>query len=601
MGHFGTRAIRTRLVRVRVPGAAAQLLRAGRAAARAPRGGRQSVLRAGARRAGSTRWWCSRRWRRSSRRRRSSRARSRSRGRRVQLGYLPRVTIVHTSGKTEGQIYIPEVNWLLMVACVALVLGFRASSDLAAAYGIAVTGTMAITSVLFYSVARERWGWSRAARRQRWWRCSWSSTCRSSPPARPRSRTAAGSRSLVAVGVFTVMTTWKRGRDAAGRAHRRRHAAAGACSSPTSSRPSRTACPGTAVFLTSTRRGTPNVLLHHFKHNKVLHQQVVSCRSRPTPCPRCRTTDKVRIKGFGQGFWGVTAHYGFMQTPDVLRRPARAAGRRASSINEADTSFYLGRETLLSVKGKGMAEWRKVPVSLPVAQRALGDRLLLASRPTASSRSARRSSSSFGGAEWVISHVVLVEPEIAWNTGNVGRSCLAAGAQLHLVEPLGFSLGDKKNRCAGSDYWPRVNPRVWPSWAALERELPSIGEPFFFTARSERRFKRSSTPGRRLLVFGRKAWGCRRSCSAATPSARWPSPCATRSYAPSISPRRSRSGSTKRAASGTISRPAAPVRPRRRRKCHGGTADVAGEPKPLEEQDCRPADVDLTRSPSRRA
>ncbi len=104
-------------------------------------------------------------------------------------------------------------------------------------------------------------------------------------------------------------------------------------------------------------------------------------------------------------------------------------------------------------------------------------------------------------------HVVLVEPEIAWNTGNVGRTCLAAGAQLHLVEPLGFSLGDKEVRRAGLDYWPRVNPRVWPSWAALERELPTFGEPFFFTARSEKRFQELEYPRPAVLVFGRESVG----------------------------------------------------------------------------------------------
>ncbi len=112
----------------------------------------------------------------------------------VQLGYLPRVTIVHTSGETEGQIYIPEVNWLLMVACVALVLGFRESSALAAAYGIAVTGTMAITSMLFYFVAARSLEVGPPARRRAAGAVPAASTCRSSSPARPRSRTAAGSR-----------------------------------------------------------------------------------------------------------------------------------------------------------------------------------------------------------------------------------------------------------------------------------------------------------------------------------------------------------------------------------------------------------------------
>jgi tRNA (cytidine/uridine-2'-O-)-methyltransferase len=104
-------------------------------------------------------------------------------------------------------------------------------------------------------------------------------------------------------------------------------------------------------------------------------------------------------------------------------------------------------------------------------------------------------------------HVVLVEPEIHWNTGNAGRTCLAVGAQLHLVEPLGFSLAEKEVRRAGLDYWPRVNPRVWPSWSAFERELPALGEPFFFTARAERRFQDVRYPRPTVLVFGRESVG----------------------------------------------------------------------------------------------
>jgi tRNA (cytidine/uridine-2'-O-)-methyltransferase len=103
--------------------------------------------------------------------------------------------------------------------------------------------------------------------------------------------------------------------------------------------------------------------------------------------------------------------------------------------------------------------------------------------------------------------VVLVEPEIHWNTGNAGRTCLAAGAQLHLVEPLGFSLDEREVRRAGLDYWPRVDPRVWPSWAAFEERLPDLGEPFFFSAEGERDYWRAAFPERTVLVFGKESVG----------------------------------------------------------------------------------------------
>jgi tRNA (cytidine/uridine-2'-O-)-methyltransferase len=104
-------------------------------------------------------------------------------------------------------------------------------------------------------------------------------------------------------------------------------------------------------------------------------------------------------------------------------------------------------------------------------------------------------------------HVVLVAPEIHWNTGNAGRSCLAAGAQLHLVEPLGFSLEDKQVRRAGLDYWPRVQPRLWPSWSALEGELDGLGEPFFFSSEGERDLWQVRYPPRTVLVFGGESSG----------------------------------------------------------------------------------------------
>jgi tRNA (cytidine/uridine-2'-O-)-methyltransferase len=104
-------------------------------------------------------------------------------------------------------------------------------------------------------------------------------------------------------------------------------------------------------------------------------------------------------------------------------------------------------------------------------------------------------------------HVVLVEPEIHFNTGNIGRTCLGAGAQLHLVEPLGFSLDDRQVRRSGLDYWPRVAPKVWPNWEAVEGQLPELGEPFFFSAEGRRDYWDATFPRRSVLVFGRESVG----------------------------------------------------------------------------------------------
>jgi len=244
-----------------------------------------------------------------------------------------------------------------MVACVALVLGFRESSALADAYGIAVTGTMAITSMLFYFVAIDLWKWGRVRATALLVLfltidLAFFGAC--------ATKIAHGGwfPLAVAAGVFTVMLTWKRGRTLLAERIAADSLPMGIfLADIEATRPHRV--PGVAVFLSSTRRGTPNVLLHHFKHNKILHKEVVILSITTDAVPEVPDADKVHVKSFGQGFWAVTAHYGFKESPavmDVLRR-CKAHGL---SINEADTSFYLGRETLRSVPGRGMAEWRKV-------------------------------------------------------------------------------------------------------------------------------------------------------------------------------------------------------------------------------------------------
>ena len=190
----------------------------------------------------------------------------------VQLGYCPRVTIVHTSAKESGQIYIPQVNALLCIGCIALVLGIRSSTNLAAAYGVAVTGTMIITTLLFHTVTRDRWHWPLLAARCCSTCCSsWSTSAFFG--ANLVKVPHGGWFPLVVAGViFLLMTTWKRGRQRLS-AIVRENTLPFDLFLPDIARRKPPRVPGTAVFLTSEPSGAPPVLLHHLKHNKVLHER----------------------------------------------------------------------------------------------------------------------------------------------------------------------------------------------------------------------------------------------------------------------------------------------------------------------------------------
>jgi KUP system potassium uptake protein len=274
----------------------------------------------------------------------------------VQLGYWPRVRIVHTSGRAAGQIYIPEINWILMVACVALVVGFKKSDNLASAYGIAVTGTMTITSLLYYAVARMRFGWS-YARAATVLALFLSFDLAFLIANLNKIESGGWVPIVVAVVVFTVMTTWRRGRlELAKKMTADMMPIDLFMQDLAITQPYRV--PGTAVFMTSASGGIPPVLLHHFKHNKVLHQQVVLLSVVTEDQPVVSGSERLEVEELGQGFFRVIAHYGFMQHPNIMKT-LRRAQREGLRCDPDTTSFYLGRETLLVSGRAKMARWRK--------------------------------------------------------------------------------------------------------------------------------------------------------------------------------------------------------------------------------------------------
>jgi KUP system potassium uptake protein len=274
----------------------------------------------------------------------------------VQLGFAPRVHIAHTSALEIGQIYVPGINWGLMVACIGLVLGFRSSSNLAAAYGLAVTTTMVVTTILFFFVLRQRWGWPIVTAVSLTLAfllidgAFWTANL-------PKVPHGGWLPLVIGVAVFTLLTTWKQGR--------RILADRIVASTPPWDKfyrqiqalpPIRV--PGTAVYMYSRPEHTPPALVHNLRHNGVLHDRIILLSVLTKRVPHVRPEDRVQIQRLGQGFYQIILTYGFMETVNV---PEALASIREEGfqLRLSEITYFLGRETVFASERPGMALWRE--------------------------------------------------------------------------------------------------------------------------------------------------------------------------------------------------------------------------------------------------
>ncbi|MDF2780727.1 MAG: kup1 [Geminicoccaceae bacterium] len=274
----------------------------------------------------------------------------------VQLGYLPRLNLRHTSARAMGQIYIPRVNWMLLVGVVLLVLGFQSSTNLAAAYGIAVSATMAITAVLAGIVARGRWRWPLAlivlvfggflvldltflaANALKIFAGGWFPI-------------------LLAAALVVLMSTWRRGREVM---FERLYRAAPSLRSFLTTLAQRPLArvSGTAVFLTANPDIVPRALLHNLKHNKILHERVVVLKVVTEEIPRVASTERVAVEHLGGNFHQVLVRYGFMEQPNVAAE-ILSCQLGPPELSLTDASFFLSRETFLPSARPDLAPWRE--------------------------------------------------------------------------------------------------------------------------------------------------------------------------------------------------------------------------------------------------
>jgi len=273
----------------------------------------------------------------------------------MQLGYSPRFDIHHTSAQEKGQVYIPEVNWLLMLVTVGLVLWFRTSTNLAGAYGMAVTTTMVITTMLAYVVARERWGWST------WWAGLVTGAFLLTDLAFFGANVIKIEHGgwfplLLAAAVYGVMTTWHTGRRVVTRRLAETEVPLSAFFDTVELKPPHRIS-GTGIFMTARPEGAPPILVHHLTHNKVLHEQVVLLTVSIGDVPTVDSDRSIEIEPLENGFTRVVARFGYMEQPDVPAALERAR-ERGLRIDPADTTYYLAHLTLFVNSRLGMGAWR---------------------------------------------------------------------------------------------------------------------------------------------------------------------------------------------------------------------------------------------------
>ncbi len=273
-----------------------------------------------------------------------------------QLGFFPRVNIVHTSSGAIGQIYIPSVNWILMLCTIGLVLGFRRSTNLAAAYGIAVTLTMLITTLLALVVEIRVWRWNLFAAGAL--TAIFLFVDLSFLSANVVKILQGGwFPLLVGACVFGLMVTWRRGREILRERLSQSMLPIAAFVADANRRPP-TRVAGTAVFLNGDPDGTPMALLHNLKHNRVLHETNVFLTVETDEIPHVAEADRLRVELLAPGFWRARVLYGFMEDPDV---PAALAGAKAQglALDPRMATYFLSRNTLLATPHPGMARWRE--------------------------------------------------------------------------------------------------------------------------------------------------------------------------------------------------------------------------------------------------
>ncbi len=274
----------------------------------------------------------------------------------VQLGYSPRVQIEHTSSREIGQIYVPSVNWGLMLLTCAFVLGFRRSTNIAGAYGVALSTLMTLTTVMFYVMSREVWGWSIVR------------AVLASGVFLVIDLTFLAANALkirdggwvplaIALGLYLLMTTWKRGREILAKRMLEKTVPLKLLLADLAAEPP-VRVPGTAVFMYGTSDGTPPALVHNLAHNKVLHEKIIFLTVITEDVPQVGPAQRVTVKRSGKGFHSVVARYGFMQDPDINEILAACKANHLDIPLEG-TTFFLGRETLIASDRPGMAIWRE--------------------------------------------------------------------------------------------------------------------------------------------------------------------------------------------------------------------------------------------------